>query len=361
MSLLPPNKRINTPPFIHLVKLHLFLIMGRCNWWSQEEGAAPWHVVQSPESWYWWSHWQLWAHCCCCCCCCSTVGLRSSPPHTALLHRDDITETNGRLGPEHLVKLTFFLLFSSVNPFNQHQQSLHLTSGLAVGQICQGVCVCVCVNVYVWATKASHACKANAFLFALVTVQLLARLVALFPCHALWDILHPSELMATSRIPLHYWDGLCEESAASPNEFPPSNFSPSCRLGSIHIWHLCNWLSCWTGRPRRRKNGCYSDVRRAFKQLSLRSAFVDDWLWSEDDGLAQPFTFQSLNAHPVMDSHFPSLFLLISVQILLQWSRFYPCELHSVLMIMITVIKLMINDCWGVFVLHTNHDFLHFL
>lgn len=93
----------------------------------------------------------------------------------------------------------------------------------------------------------------------------------------------PSELTASSQISLLseivLWGG-----SSTPNELFPSSFSLSCRLVSTHIWHLCNrlseLLSCWTGRPRRQMNGCYSDVRRAFKRLSLRGAFVDDWLWS---------------------------------------------------------------------------------
>ncbi len=35
----------------------------------------------------------------------------SSPPHTALLHGDNGTGTDGRLGAEHLMKHTFFFFF----------------------------------------------------------------------------------------------------------------------------------------------------------------------------------------------------------------------------------------------------------
>lgn len=174
-------------------------------------------------------------------------------------------------------------------------------------------------------------------------------LVVVFTCQALWVILQNSwpvhKFLCIAAI------GLWGESSA-PNELFPSNFSLSCRLGSIHIWHLCNrlseLLSCWTGRPRRQMNGCYSDVRRAFKRLSLRSAFVDDWLWSL-------MAWHNHLPSYLTSSHelsFHSLFsLCISAQIqevhVCAWEKsrhLYHCELNSVLMITIMMIKLMIND-----------------
>lgn len=89
--------------------------------------------------------------------------------------------------------------------------------------------------------------------------------------------------MASPHISLLGWGHLWRVSSA-PNELLPSNFSLPRRLASIHLWHACNGLSellsCWSRRPCKQMNSSYSDVRRAAEALSLRCAFVDDWLGS---------------------------------------------------------------------------------
>lgn len=123
--------------------------------------------------------------------------------------------------------------------------------------------------------------QTHVFLFALMTVKLL-------PAWWLFSLVRRCEISVrthgqftnSSALPrLGFW-GDCSAS----NEFLPSNFSPSCRLGSIHVWRLCNplseLLSCWTGRPCRQTRGCYSDVRRAFKHCLFAVL-----LWMIDSGL----------------------------------------------------------------------------
>ena len=167
------------------------------------------------------------------------------------------------------------------------------------------------------ATKATRM-QTHAFLFALMTAELLAAWWCFSPLSSIER--DPSQLMASSQIPPALPRRALWGECRAANEFPPSNFSPSCRLGSVHVRHLCKRLSCWTrggggGEAMWADEGsCYSDARRAFKPLSLRGSSGDDWLWSEDDGLAQPFTFQGLNSHPVSD--FPPLSLFGSLQFL---------------------------------------------
>lgn len=95
----------------------------------------------------------------------------------------------------------------------------------------------------------------------------------------------PSELKASPHISL--WRRASVSSA--PNELLPSNFSPSCRLASTHVWHVCNWLSeplsCWSGRSRQQMSSSYSDVRRAAETPSLLWMIDSESLMARHDRL----------------------------------------------------------------------------
>lgn len=158
----------------------------------------------------------------------------------------------------------------------------------------------------------------------------ISRLVFVFTCQVLWVVLQNSrpvhKFLCVAEIGL--WGG-----SSAPNELFPSSFSLSCHLVSTHIWHLCNQLSellsCWAGRPRRQMNGCYSDVRRAFKRLSLCSAFVDDWLWSL---MAWHNHLPSyLTSSPEFSFHPPLLSVYLCLDLVSTCVCIYATELNRVL------------------------------
>lgn len=212
----------------------------------------------------------------------------SSSPRTALLRRDGAVGTDGHLGAEHLMKHTLFKNSSSPEsiPFFPNNPSISHLAWQHAEPICRGDGGSVGIAFCKACVSHDHSRKAymhgNRCIFiSLHDSSAISCLVFVFTWQVLWVVLQNSrpvhKFLCVAEIGL--WGG-----SSAPNELFPSSVSLSCRLVSTHIWHLCNQLSellsCWTGRPRRQTNGCYSDVRRAFKRLSLRSAFVDDWLWS---------------------------------------------------------------------------------
>lgn len=85
--------------------------------------------------------------------------------------------------------------------------------------------------------------------------------------------------MASPHISLLGWD-ICEERAALlTSSFHLTFLSPVAPHPFISGM-LSELLSCWSRRPCKQMNSSYSDVRRAAEALSLRSAFVGDWLGS---------------------------------------------------------------------------------
>lgn len=110
------------------------------------------------------------------------------------------------------------------------------------------------------------------------------------------------QLMASSQISTPCRDGVCEESAVLLMSSFHLTFIPPVALYPFTFGsHATECLSCWTWRPRRRTNGCYSDVR---------GSIFSDCLYAVDM-IAQPFSL--LNSHRVMNSHFLPLF--VSAQI----------------------------------------------
>lgn len=82
--------------------------------------------------------------------------------------------------------------------------------------------------------------------------------------------------MASSQIPLHYRDGVCEESAALLMSSFHLTFLPPVALDPfIFAIYATGSQSC-SHTELGGTRGCYSDVRGAFKRLSLCSALVDD-------------------------------------------------------------------------------------